>query len=200
MVLTLQCQHRCWVKQVPMVALWTSCNGHVSWSLELVTPGHDVSGHPSSPDVFSPPKFYQSLAGAVTWSQDTGLCLHLRLPTYWPPHPATIATARADIVTSREPGRYNPRHDTLASAGWDATDGRPSDGQSAGHNREAEPDTSEAFCRQGAAQSSPLPHVSCTQCGQGSTGPALPWPGVTVWAGAEIMISFKTALTPQIRK
>ena len=93
---------------------------------------------PTSPDVSSPPKFYQSLAGAVTWSQDTGLCLHLRLPTYWPPHPATIATARADIVTSREPGRYNPRPDTLASAGWDATDGRPSDGQSAGHNREAE--------------------------------------------------------------
>ena len=118
MVLTLQCQHRCWVKQVPMVALWTSEAGHVCndhWSLSPRGMMSVVT--PSSPDVFSPPKFYQSLAGAVTWSQDTGQCLHEWLPTYWPPHPATITTARADTMTSLEPGRYNPRPDTLASAG-----------------------------------------------------------------------------------
>ena len=103
--------------------------------------------------------------------------------------PPTGHTVRAHTdVTSHRPGVTIPGSGLtrpLVPASADATDGRASDGQSAGHLPCLAPDTSEAFCSSFSLRSSsPSPCQLYTYSGHGVTG-RTPGPALLSWPGSD---------------
>lgn len=178
----------------------------VLWSLELVTPGYDVSGHPLITRCVLTSKVL-SISG---WSSNM-VTRHRPVSPWVAPH--LLATS---------PGHYHHcegwHHDvtlalpgvTIAGLTRSLVPARTR--QTAGHltarapvNRgRQEPDWHfGGFLQTQSSSAHPFPMsvvLTVVTAPQAQPSP-LTWGQVSsVWAGAEIMIGFKTALTPQIRK